>query len=105
MNEGESLSTMDSIPYESFSKPSFDHDRAYPELEGETSLNGMNEPAYLLEGIVLASESQDSFAVINGRMVRSGGTVGEARIMEIGKNYVVVQPFDNDSKIKLTLRR
>jgi hypothetical protein len=105
LNEEGSLSTPDRIPYESFSEPSSSPDWAYPELGEETPLDGVNEPAYMLEGIVLASESQDSFAVINGRMVRSGGTVGEARIMEIGKNYVVVQPFDNDSKIKLTLRR
>ena len=65
----------------------------------------MHEPTYMLEGIVLASESQDSFAVINGRMVRLGETVGKARITDIGRNYVVVQPFNEDPKIKLTLRR
>ena len=105
LNEVESISTTESVPYESFSQPSPNQDWAYSELKGETPPDGMHEPAYMLEGIVLASESQDSFAVINGRMVRSGGTVGKARITEIGKNYVVVQPLNDDSKIRLTLRR
>ena len=105
LNEVESISTTESVPYESFSQPSPNQDWTYSEFKGETPPDGMHEPAYMLEGIVLASESQDSFAVINGRMVRSGGTVGEARIAEIGKNYVVVQPLNDDSKIRLTLRR
>ena len=105
LNEMESIPTTESVSYKSFSQPSPNQDWAYSELKGETPPDGMPEPAYMLEGIVLSSQSQDSFAVINGRMVRSGGTVGEARITEIGKNYVVVQPLYDDSKIRLTLRR
>ena len=105
LNDMESISTNESVPQESFPQPSPDQDWAFSDLKGETPPDGLNEPTYMLEGIVLASESQDSFAVINGRMVRSGGTVGKARITEIGRNYVVVQPLNDDSEIRLTLRR
>jgi pSer/pThr/pTyr-binding forkhead associated (FHA) protein len=105
LNEVEPTSTTESNLEESLSQPSSDQNWADSDLKEETPPKGMYEPTYLLEGIVLASESEDSLAVINGHMVRSGGTVGEARIIEIGKNYVVVQPLNDDSKIRLTLRR
>jgi hypothetical protein len=105
LNEMESVSKTESFPYSPFSQPSPEQDWAYSELKEITPPEVMPEPEYMLEGIMLASQSQDSFAVINGHMVRSGGTVGEARITEIGRNYVVVQPFNDDSKIRLTLRR
>lgn len=105
LNEMESISETESGLIEPFSQPSSNQDWTFSEPKGETSPDEMSEPAYMLEGIVLASQSQDSFAVINGRMVRSGGTVGKARIREIGRNYVVVQPLNDDSEIRLTLRR
>ena len=105
LNQVKSLPTTESVLYESFSQPSSDQDWAFSDLKGESFPDGIHEPTYILEGIVLASESQDSFAVINGRMVRSGGTVGKARITEIGRNYVVVQPLNDDSEVRLTLRR
>lgn len=105
LNEVESISTTESASNESFHQTSPDQDWDFSNLKGETLPDGMHESTYMLEGIVLASESKDSFAVINGHMVRSGGTVGKARITEIGRNYVVVQPLDDDSEIRLTLRR
>jgi pSer/pThr/pTyr-binding forkhead associated (FHA) protein len=99
------ISKTERVPYESFSQLSPNQDWGYSAWEGETLPDVMSEPAYMLEGIVLASQSQNSFAVINGRMIRLGGTVGKARITEIGKNYVVVQPLNEDPKIRLTLRR
>ncbi|MBN1830547.1 MAG: FHA domain-containing protein [Deltaproteobacteria bacterium] len=105
LNEVESISTIESVANESFPQTSPDQDWAFSDLKGETPPDGMHEPMYMLEGIVLASESQDSFAVINGHMVRSGETVGKARITEIGRNYVVVQSLNDESEIRLTLRR
>jgi pSer/pThr/pTyr-binding forkhead associated (FHA) protein len=99
------ISKTERVPYESFSQLSPNQDWGYSAWEGETVPDVISEPAYMLEGIVLASQSQNSFAVINGRMIRLGGTVGKARITEIGKNYVVVQPLNEDPKIRLTLRR
>lgn len=105
LNDEESSSTTESVPYASFSQPSPNQNWAYSESKEEMTPDRMHVSTYMLEGIVLANEPQNSFAVINGRMVRSGGTIGEARITEIGKNYVIVQPINDDSKIRLTLRR
>ncbi|MDB4444033.1 FHA domain-containing protein [bacterium] len=71
---------------------------------GKTLSNEIDEPEFILEGIVLASKSNDSFAVINGRMVREGGSVAGGTITEIGKHYVIIQSPKDNSKIKFTLR-
>jgi len=105
LNEVESISTTESVPNESFPQASPDQDWSFSDWKGETPPDEMHESTYMLEGIVLANKSQDSFAMINGHMVRSGDMVGKARITEIGRNYVVVQPLNDDSEIRLTLRR
>ena len=71
---------------------------------GQSVSNEIDEPKYILEGIVLVSESKDSFAVINGRVLRAGGSFEGVTIAEIGKRYVVIQDLKDNSKIKLTLR-
>ena len=64
----------------------------------------IDEPKYILEGIVWASESKDSLAVINGQIVKAGGSVKGIKIVEIGRRYVIIQESKDDAKIKLTLR-
>jgi hypothetical protein len=86
-------------------EPSSNQSWEKPEGLGKTFSNEIDESEFVLEGIVLASKSKDSFAVINGRRVREGGSVEGATITEIGKNYVVIQSPKDNSKIKLTLRR
>jgi pSer/pThr/pTyr-binding forkhead associated (FHA) protein len=71
---------------------------------GQSITNEIDEPRYILEGIVWASESKDSFAVINGQIVRAGGSVKGIKIVEIGKRFVIIQDSKDDSKIRLTLR-
>ena len=66
--------------------------------------NKMDEPKYILEGIVWASVSKDSFAVINGRIVKEGRSFKGITIVEIGQRYVIIQDSKDNSKIKLTLR-
>ena len=71
---------------------------------GQTASAEPDEPEYVLEGIVWASEPKDCFAVINGRMVRAGGSVEGATIMEITKRHVLIRYPKDDSEVKLTLR-
>ena len=71
---------------------------------GQTAFAETDEPEYVLEGIVWASEPKDCFAVINGRMVRAGGSVEGATIMEITKRHVLIRFPKDDSEVKLTLR-
>ena len=70
----------------------------------QTALNENNEPEFFLEGIVMASEPKDSFAVINGRIVRVGGTVEGATIVKITKRYVVIRYTKDGSENELALR-
>lgn len=104
-NEAESVYISETVSGEFPSELLSDADWADSEWVEETPEGEMEEPAYVLEGIVMASEPQDSFAVINGRMVRLGGIVGEGRITEIGRNYVLLQHPMEDTKTRLTLRR
>jgi type II secretory pathway component PulC len=68
------------------------------------ALNENDEPEFFLEGIVMASEPQYSFAVINGRIVRVGGTVEGATIVKITKRYVVIRYAKDGSETELALR-
>ena len=52
----------------------------------------------------MASEPKDSFAVINGRIVRVGGTVEGATIVKITKRYVVIRYTKDGSENELALR-
>ncbi len=105
LNEAESAHISEAVSGEFSSEHLSNHDWADSEWVEEIPEGEMEEPAYVLEGIVMASESQDSFAVINGRMVRLGGIVGEGRITEIGRNYVVLQHPMENTETRLTLRR
>ena len=71
---------------------------------GQNTSSEIDEPRYILEGVVWASESKDAFAVINGKIVKAGGSVKGIKILEIGRRYVIIQDSRDDSKIKLTLR-
>ena len=93
--------------------PNFVEDREVPLTQSSYKSEGMtktvsdeiDQPEFVLEGIVVSSESNESFAVINGRMVRAGGRIEKGTLAEIGRNYVVIQYSKDNSKLKLALRR
>jgi hypothetical protein len=64
----------------------------------------LNEEGFILGGIVWSSDEEQSFAVINGTIVRVGGSVKGAVVTEIGRNYVVLRSREDDSEIRLTVR-
>jgi pSer/pThr/pTyr-binding forkhead associated (FHA) protein len=59
---------------------------------------------FKLDGIVWSSDAEQSFAVINGTILRVGGSVEGAVLTDIGRNYVVLRFREDDSEIKLTIR-
>jgi len=70
----------------------------------QTALNEVDELDFVLEGIVIASKPEDSFAVINGRMVRAGGTVDGATVVKITNRQVIIRYPKGGSENQLTLR-
>ncbi len=66
------------------------------------------EPVYeeglKLDGIVWSSDAEQSFAVINGTILRLGGSIEGAVLTDIGRNYVILRSQEDDSEIKLTIR-
>lgn len=85
-------------------EPSSNQSSDISEEKEQTAFNETDEPDFYLEGIVMASEPKDSFAVINGRMVRAGGTVDGATIVKITKRYVIIRYPKAGSETELTLR-
>jgi pSer/pThr/pTyr-binding forkhead associated (FHA) protein len=56
------------------------------------------------DGIVWSSDAEQSFAVINGTILKVGGSVEGAVVTDIGRNYVLLKSREDDSEIKLTIR-
>jgi len=85
-------------------EPSSNQSGNISDEQEQTALNEIDEPDFVLEGIVMASEPKDSFAVINGRMVRAGGSVEGATIVKITKRHVIIRYPKDGSETELTLR-
>ena len=59
---------------------------------------------FKLDGVVWSSDEEQSFAVINGTILRVGGSIEGAVVTDIGRNYVVLYSREDDSEIRLTIR-
>ncbi len=78
---------------------------AEPAEETEPTVPGaLFDERFKLDGIVWSSDAEQSFAVINGTILRLGGSVEGAVVTDIGRNYVVLKSREDDSEIKLTIR-
>jgi pSer/pThr/pTyr-binding forkhead associated (FHA) protein len=94
----------------SFSSPSEDSEPAVTqgaeptEVSEPTVADALYEEGFKLDGIVWSSDAEQSFAVINGTILRVGGSVRGAVLTDIGRNYVVLKYREDDSEIKLTIR-
>jgi pSer/pThr/pTyr-binding forkhead associated (FHA) protein len=64
----------------------------------------LQEESFKLDGIVWSSDAKQSFAVINGIILRLGGSVEGAVVADIGRNYVVLRSREGDSEIRLSIR-
>ena len=58
---------------------------------------------YKLEGVVFTDSSKETFAVINGEIVRNGESVGDLRVTRIQSDYVEVQSKDGAFASRLNL--
>ena len=101
-----------SLPQEeaSFSSPSEGSELAVTqggepmEPSEPTVADARFEEGFKLDGIVWSSDAEQSFAVINGTILRVGGSVKGAVVTDIGRNYVVLRYREDDSEIRLTIR-
>lgn len=74
------------------------------ETSDPTVAEALDEEGFKLDGIVWSSDAKQSFAVINGTILRVGGSVEGAIVTDIGRNYVVLHSREDDSEIRLTIR-
>jgi pSer/pThr/pTyr-binding forkhead associated (FHA) protein len=74
------------------------------ETSDPTVVEPLDEERFKLDGIVWSSDAKQSFAVINGTILRVGGSIKEAILTDIGRNYVVLYSREDDSEIRLTIR-
>jgi len=58
----------------------------------------------ILEGIVWSEAPESRFAMIDGQIVRQGGTIQGVRVIRIAEDHVLVQSRDGKTKERLTVR-
>jgi hypothetical protein len=61
-----------------------------------------DEARFKLEAIVWSASPQSRFAVINGQIVKAGGSVGGLSVVDIGRDHVAVRSGGRDWKLKFT---
>ncbi|MFH1351097.1 MAG: hypothetical protein ABII26_09165 [Pseudomonadota bacterium] len=64
---------------------------------------GVDESRYKLEAIVWSNNPDSRFAVINGRIVRPGGTIEGVSVTHIGRDYVAVKSREGEGKLRFTI--
>ena len=86
------------------SEPAAVSSRELFETSDPAVVEALNEERFTLGGIVWSSDAEQSFAVINGTILRVGGSLKGAVVTEIGRNYVVLWSLEDHSEIRLTIR-
>jgi hypothetical protein len=61
-----------------------------------------DEARFKLEAIVWSASVQSRFAVINGQIVRAGGSVEGLSVIDISRDYVAVRSSGRDWKLRFT---
>ena len=55
---------------------------------------------FKLEAIVWARDPESRFAVINGKIVRAGGSMGGMTIKEVGRNHVTLESGSREADLR-----
>jgi pSer/pThr/pTyr-binding forkhead associated (FHA) protein len=76
---------------------------SFPDDE-QSDFNDIDEPELILEGTVMANNPKDSYAIINGRMIKAGRTIEGGTIVKISKQYVIIRYPKEGTEIKLSCR-
>ena len=63
----------------------------------------IDESRFKVEAIVWSNKPESRFAVINGHIVRAGGSVEGMAVTQIGRDYVAVQSGDRGGKLRFKL--
>lgn len=59
------------------------------------SLAQRSDPRFHIQALVWSPDTAGRMAMINGNIVKTGGVVGDARILHIGENFLVFQEKGN----------
>jgi pSer/pThr/pTyr-binding forkhead associated (FHA) protein len=86
------------------SEPALTQEAEPMDTSEPTVADALYEEGFKLDGIVWSSDAEQSFAVIDGTILRVGASLKGAVLTDIGRNYVVLKYLEDDSEIKLTIR-
>ncbi|MFH1487691.1 MAG: hypothetical protein ABII06_02200 [Pseudomonadota bacterium] len=71
-----------------------------PEKKPSVAEKALDTSGFKLEAIVWAMDPESRFAVINGQIVRAGGTLRGMSIKEIGRNHVALESDGREGRLK-----
>lgn len=72
-------------------------------IKGSIPKKQIDESRFKLEAIVWSNNPKSRFAVINGRIVRAGGSIEEMSVISIDRDYVALQTDDIDWELRFTI--
>jgi hypothetical protein len=76
-------------------------DAGMPSLPAETRSQAEPVPVLELQAVVWSDDPRSCFAVINGRIVRSGGMVDGVSVLEVGKDSVSLKLGDRTWTLRI----
>ncbi len=58
---------------------------------GDAAIDQRSDPRYHIQALVWSEAPEGRMAMVNGNIVKTGGAVGEARIVHIGENFIILE--------------
>jgi hypothetical protein len=73
-----------------------------PEMESREPFpkRPFEESSFKLEAVIWSNDPKNRFAVINGRIIRAGGSIGGMPVYHIGRDYVTFGLGNGERKLK-----
>lgn len=75
-----------------------------PAVKQSITANRFDEPRLKVEAIIWSNNVKSRFAVINGSIVRAGGSVEGMSVEHIGRDYVAVRSGEKEWKLRFRLK-
>lgn len=86
------------------SEPPAEKSRKAPVVKQSITVDRFDESRFKVEAIIWSNNVKNRFAVINGSIVRVGGSVEGMSVEHIGRDYVAVRSGEKEWKLKFRLR-
>jgi len=85
------------------SEPTAVKSRKQPIAKQSLTADRFDEPRLKVEAIIWSNYKKSRFAVINGHIVRAGGSVEGMSVEHIGRDYVTVRSGEREWRLKFRL--